>query len=83
VIDASAPLWARALPTSVHDKLIFTLFIYLLRQKAAQHNVIITKIEEKHKKLKKLKYTKIRNDNANHAANETVVHGSVHSSFLE
>jgi len=31
---------------------IIIVVIYLLRPKAAQHNIAITKTEEKHKKLK-------------------------------
>jgi len=34
------------------DKNKFALFIYLLRPKAAQHNITVTKTEETHKKLK-------------------------------
>ena len=55
-------------------------FIYLLCPKGAKHNITITKTEETHKKLK---YTKIRNNKANHTANETVVHAPVHNSYLE
>jgi len=55
-------------------------YYYLLRSKAAQHNTTITKkTVEKHKKLQ----TKIHNNKANHTANEIVVHGSVHNSFLK
>jgi len=36
--------------------IIIYLFIYLLRPKAAQHNIIITKTVEKHKKLKTKMY---------------------------
>jgi len=55
-------------------------YYYLLRPKAAQHNITITKqTAEKHKKLK----TKIHNNKANYTANEIVVHASVHNSFLK
>jgi len=57
-------------------------FIYLLRPKAAQHNVTITKTR-KTLETKKLKYTKIGNNKANHTANESAVRASVHNSFLE
>jgi len=57
-------------------------YYYLLRPKAAQHNITITKTVEKHKKLKTKIHKKIRNHKANHTANETVVHGSVHNSFF-
>ena len=40
--------------TGATDAALFIyLFIYLLRPKAAQHNITITKTEETHKKLKK------------------------------
>jgi len=64
------------------DAIIIIIIIYLLRPKTTQHNITVSKAEEKHKKLK-TEIHKIRNNRANHAANETVVHASVHNSFLE
>jgi len=61
---------------------VLIIIIYLLRPKAAQHNITITKTVEKHKKLKSKIHKKIRINKANHTANETVVHGSVHNSFF-
>jgi len=54
---------------------VIIIIIYLLRPKAAQHSIKFKETVEKHKKPK-LKYTKIRNNKANHAANETVIHGT-------
>jgi len=36
----------------MHLVVIYFIIIYLLRPKAAQHNITITKTEETHKKLK-------------------------------
>jgi len=36
----------------MHLIVIYFIIIYLLRPKAAQHNITITKTEETHKKLK-------------------------------
>jgi len=48
--------------------LLIIIIIYLLRPKAAQHNITITKTEETHRKLK-TEIHKIRNNKANHTAN--------------
>ena len=60
--------------------IIIIIIIYTRRQ----HNITSPlQRQHKHTRNKKLKYTKIRNNKANHTANETVVRGSVNSSFLE